>query len=152
MSLEICNGNVKIRFEALNFPRRVTGNYKAVDWSKFEDRWPHLRVFKIPNPASDPIDDLLIGQDQINHYFAKVDVRGRPGEPIARLGLLGWSWDGCPEEKASIKIHRPNLAYTFFRRPHIFDKLNDSMKRSEDFRHPREWRESNDKRGKDSYG
>ena len=44
MSLDSCDGNVKTTFEALTCPRRVTGSYKAVDWSKFQDRWPHLRV------------------------------------------------------------------------------------------------------------
>ena len=82
---------------------------------------------------TDPIVDLLIGQDQIDLHFAKVDVRGKPGEPIARLGPLGWSCVGCPEGNASTKIHRTNLACTFFSRPHIFDELNDSMKRFWEF-------------------
>ena len=90
MTLESCDGNVKTTFEALTCPRRVTGSYKAVDWSKFQDRWPLLRVCKFPEAAPDPIVDLLIGQDQIDLHFAKVDVRGKPGER-----LQGWDlWGG----------------------------------------------------------
>ena len=133
ISLESCDGNVKTTFEALTCPRRVTGSYKAVDGSKFQDRCPHLRVCKFPEASPDPIVDLLIGQDQIDLHFAKVDVRGKPKEPIARLGPLGWSCVGCPEGNASTKIHRTNLACTFFSRPHIFDELNDSMKRFWEF-------------------
>ena len=132
-SLESCDGNVKTTFEALTCPRRVTGSYKAVDGSKFQDRCPHLRVCKFPEAAPDPIVDLLIGQDQIDLHFAKVDVRGKPEEPIARLAPLQWSCVGCPEGNASTKIHRTNLACTFFSRPHIFDELNDSMKRFWEF-------------------
>ena len=106
MTLESCDGNVKTTFEALTCPRRVTGSYKAVDWSKCQDRWPHLRVCKFPEAAPDPIVDLLIGQDQIDLHFAKVDVRGKPGEPIARLGPLGWSCVGCPEGNDSTQIQR----------------------------------------------
>lgn len=94
VSPESCDGNVKTTFEALTCPRRLTGSYKAVDWSKFQDRWPNLRVCKFTEPASDPVFDLLIGQDQIDLHFTKVDVRGKPGEPIARLGPLGWSCVG----------------------------------------------------------
>ena len=129
MTLESCDGNVRIPFKALTCPRRVTGNYKSVVWSKFQDRWPHLRVCKFPEPPADPIVDVLIGQDQIDLHYSKCDVRGNPGEPIARLGPLGWSCVGPPQGRAVIRSHRTNLACTFFTRPHIFDEINDSLKR-----------------------
>ena len=91
MTLESCDGNVRLPFKALTCPRRVTGNYNAVVWSKFQDRWPHLRVCKFPEPPAEPIVDVLIGQDQIDLHYSKCDVRGNLGEPIARLGHLGWS-------------------------------------------------------------
>ena len=79
MTLESCDGNVRLPFKALTCPRRVTGSYKAVDWSKFQDRWPHLRVCKFPEPPADPIVDVLIGQDHIDLHFSKCDVRGNSG-------------------------------------------------------------------------
>ena len=129
MTLESCDGNVRLPFKALTCLRRVTGNYKAVDWSKFQDRWPHLRVCKFPEPPADPIVDVLIGQDHIDLHFSKCDVRGNSGEPIARLGPLGWSCVGPPEGKTIIGNNRTNLACTFFTRPHIFSEINDSLKR-----------------------
>ena len=44
MTLESCDGNVRLPFKALTCPRRVTGSYKAVDWSMFQDRWPNLQI------------------------------------------------------------------------------------------------------------
>ena len=129
MTLESCDGNVRLPFKALTCPRRGTGNYKAVDWSKFQDRWPHLRVCKFPEPPADPIVDVLIGQDHVDLHFSKCDVRGNSGEPIARLGPLGWSCVGPPEGKTIIGNNRTNLACTFFTRPHIFSEINDSLKR-----------------------
>ena len=127
--LESCDGNVKVPFKALTCPRRVTGSYKIVDWQKYQDRWPHLSVCKFSDPAADPIVDVLIGQDQIDLHFSKCDVRGNPGEPIARLGPLGWSCVGHPEKRTTARNPRTNLACTFFCRPQVFDEINDSLKR-----------------------
>ena len=54
-TLESCDGNVKIPFQALTCPRRVTGTYKIVDWQRYQGRWPHLSVCKFPDPAADPV-------------------------------------------------------------------------------------------------
>ena len=115
MTLENCDGNVRLSFKALTCPRHVTGNYKAVVWSKFQDGWPH---------PIDLIVDMLIGQDQIDLHYSKCDIRGNPGVPIARL--RSWSCVGPPHGRAVI---RTNVACTFFTRPHIFDEINDSLKR-----------------------
>ena len=127
--LESCDGKVKIPFKALNCPRRVTGSYKIVDWQKYQDRWPHVSVCKFSDPAADPIVDVLIGQDQIDLNFSKCDVRGNPGEPIARLGPLGWSCVGHPEKRTTARNPRTSLACIFFCRPQVFDEINDSLKR-----------------------
>ena len=129
LTLESCDGNVKIPFQALTCPRRVTGTYKIVDWQKYQSRWPHLSVCKFPDPAADPMVDLLIGQDQIDLHFSKCDVKGDPGEPVARLGPLGWSCIGHPDRRTIAKEIQTNLAYTLFCRPRVFDEINDSLKR-----------------------
>ena len=101
--LESCDGNVKVPFKALTCPHRVTGSYKIVDWQKYQDRWPHLSVCKFSDPAADLIVDVLIGQDQIDLHFSKCDVRGHPGEPIARLRPSGWSCVGHPEKRTMLE-------------------------------------------------
>ena len=129
LTLESCDGNVMIPFQALTCPRRVTGTYKIVDWQKYQSRWPHLSVCKFPDPAADPMVDLLIGQDQIDLHFSKCDVKGDPGEPVARLGPLGWSCISHPDRRTIAKEIQTNLAYTLFCRPRVFDEINDSLKR-----------------------
>ena len=129
MTLESCDGNVRLPFMALTCPCRVTGNYKTVDRSKFQGRWPHLLVCKLPEPSADPIVDVLIGQDHIDLHFSKCDGRGNSGEPIARLGPLGWSCVGPSEGKTINGNNRMNLACTFFTRPHMFSEIKDSLKR-----------------------
>ena len=119
---------MKIPFQALTCPRRVTGTYKIVDWQRYQSRWPHLSVCKFPDPAADPVADLLIGQDQIDLHFFKCDVKGDPGEPVARLGPLGWSCIGHPDRRTTAKEIQTNLAYTLFCRPRVFDEINDSLK------------------------
>ena len=72
---------------------------------------------------------MYIGQDQLDLHYSKCDVIGNPGEPIARLGPLGWSCVGPPPGRTVIRSRRTNLACTFFTRPHIFDEIIDSLKR-----------------------
>ena len=47
-----------------------------------------------------PIVDLLIGVDQADLLYSLEDVRGKAGEPIARLTPLGWTCIGKPELQA----------------------------------------------------
>ena len=42
LTLEACDGNVKIPFQALTFPCRLTGTYKIVDWRRYQRRWPQI--------------------------------------------------------------------------------------------------------------
>ena len=129
LTLESCDGNVKIPFQALTCPRRVTGTYKIVDWQRYQSKWPHLSVCKLSDPAADPMVNLLIGQDQIDLHFSKCDVKGDPGKPVARLGPLGWSCIGHPDRITIAKEIETNLAYTVFCRPRVFDEINNSLKR-----------------------
>ena len=98
-TLESFDGSVKLHFKALTCPHRVTGGYKIIDWQKYQSQWPHLIVCKFPDPAADPLVDVLIGQDQIDLHFSRCDVRGNSDEPIARLGPLGWSYVGHSDRK-----------------------------------------------------
>lgn len=65
----------------------------------------------------------------IDLHFSRCDVKGNPGEPIARLGPLGWSCVGHPDRKSIAGDPQRNLAYTLFCRPQVFDEINDSLKR-----------------------
>ena len=83
-----------------------------------------------PETAFDPVVDVLIDQDHIDLHYSRCDVKGKPGEPIARLGPLGWSCIGYPERKVERgEVVRTNFAYTFFTRPRVFDEINNSLRR-----------------------
>ena len=89
---------------------RVTGNLKVIDWNKEKPDWSHLRRFKFPKLGKRPIVDMLIGSDQADMHFSIQDVKGNPGEPIARLTPLGWTCIGSPYADAT----RAQSHYTFF--------------------------------------
>ncbi|CAG2211582.1 unnamed protein product [Mytilus edulis] len=47
---------------------------------------------KVPRPTV----DMLIGLDYPDLHYSYRDIRGKPGEPIARLTPLGWTCIGDP--------------------------------------------------------
>ena len=79
---------------------RVTGTMQVVDWNLYKAKWKHLKGIKFPQVGPRPIVDLLIRVDQADLSYSIEDVRGGPGEPIARLTTLGWTCIGNPELQA----------------------------------------------------
>ena len=58
-----------------------------------------------PEAVADSIVDALIGQDHIDLHYSRCDVKGQLGEPIARLGPLGWTCISHPETKAAFGVY-----------------------------------------------
>ena len=56
-----------------------------------------------------PIVDLLIGADQADLLYSLEDVRGKPGEPIARPTPLRWTCIGNPK----VPAERTQTNFTF---------------------------------------
>ena len=54
----------------------------------------------------------MIGIDNSELHYFHVDLRGKNGGPIARLGTLGWSCIGTPEENDSVRARYPYLVHT----------------------------------------
>ena len=132
VTLESTDGNHSILFSAYTCPRQITGKYRVVDWDHYQSSWPHLQVCKFPTVPDDPIVDVLIGQDHIDLHHSQCDVKGAPGEPIARLGPLGWSCIGSPmknDQERTPGTIRSHYAYTFFTKPKVFEEINHSLKR-----------------------
>ena len=126
--LESTDGNVKVPFKAFTCPRQITGSYNVVDWERRQQCWPYLHVFIFSGGYSRSISGCLNGQDQVELHYARCDVKA--GEPIARLGPLGWSCIGNPEKRSSASGQlRTNLVYTFFAKPRPLEDLNQSLKR-----------------------
>ncbi len=50
-----------------------------------------MKEIQFPDPGNRPIMDLLIGVDYAELHYSFKDVRGQPGEPVARLTPLEWT-------------------------------------------------------------
>ena len=94
IEIESVNGQFKKEIEVKTCPRNVTGSYQVENWRASQDKWPHLVECDFPSPAKDGLVDLLIGVDNADLHYSFVDVRRRVGEPVARLGPLGWTCIG----------------------------------------------------------
>ena len=97
IEIESVNGQFIKKIEVKTCPRNVTGGYQVEDWRASQNKWPHLAEYEFPSPAKDGRVDLLIGVDNADLHYSFVDVRGRVGEPVARLGPLGWTCIGRPD-------------------------------------------------------
>ena len=93
VELESLDGSVSKTVSAFT-TERVTGNLEAIDWRKHANKWPHLRGIQFPKPGPHPLVDILIGVDHVDLHYSFKDVKGRPGEPVARLTPLGWTCVG----------------------------------------------------------
>ena len=106
-------GNVRTRINACTVDR-VTGNMPVIEWNKYKNRWPHLRNIDFPTLATRPIVDMLLGLDCADLIYAIQEVRGKPGEPIARLTPLGWTCIGNISSEHQEVCHANFAAYTYF--------------------------------------
>ena len=97
--LESANGEFKTKLTAYT-TERVTGNVKIVNWKICANRWEHLKDIEFPDVGKKPFVDMLIGIDHADLHFSLKEVRGKKGEPIARLTPLGWTCIGNSEDEA----------------------------------------------------
>lgn len=93
VELESLDGTVKTTINAFT-AEGVTGNMKVIDWGKYAAKCTHLKGIQFPNPGIRPIVDLLIGVNYAELHYSFKDVRGQPGEAVARLTPLGWTCTG----------------------------------------------------------
>ena len=100
---------------------RVTGNMPVVDWNKFKTQWAHLQNIDFPYSPSRPVVNMLIGLDCADLLYAMQEVRGRPGELIARLTPLGWTCVGNPDSNRQEVIHT-NFVTHIFRKRYVEDR------------------------------
>ena len=110
--IESLDGRINMNITAFT-ANRVTGNMKAVNWARYTKNWNHLKDIKFRYLGPRRIVDILIGIDCADLHYSIKDVRGKPGEPVARLTLLGWTCIGhpslCPEQN-----YRTNFICTYF--------------------------------------
>ena len=88
VELESLDGNVR-RTVSVFATEKVTGNLEAIDWEKYASKWPHLKDIKFRKPGPHHLVYILIGIDQVDLPYSFKDIKGKPGEPVARLTSLG---------------------------------------------------------------
>ena len=113
VTIESVDGQFRKSIDVKTCPRKVTGSYK--DWRESKKSWNHLNECNFPEPAGDRYVDLLIGVDNPELHFSRVDIRGESGGPVARLGLLGWTCIGSPDH-GDTSASRSHIVRTLFSR------------------------------------
>ena len=126
--LESLCGNVRTNVTAFTADQ-VTGDMEAVNWNKYKRNWPHLKNIDFPYTTMRPRVDVLIGLDCADLHHAVEEVRGRPGEPIARLTPLGWTCIGTPGSNEQPKL-QTRFSSTFFVHDQTeLEKMNMNLKK-----------------------
>ena len=75
--------------------------------------WPHLKNLPFHKLGPTSTVDVLIGLDCADLHFSFKDVRGKPGQPVARLTPLGCTCIGAMERQSQESI-RTNFVKTYF--------------------------------------
>ena len=103
IEIESVDGRFSKEISIKTCTQKVTGNYRVVNCSEYQNKWPHLTQCSFAKPANDGVGDLLIEIDNSELHYSHVDLRGKISGPIAQLGPLGWSCIGAPEENDSMR-------------------------------------------------
>ena len=91
----------------------------------------YLKECDFPEPAGDRYVGLLIGVDNPELHYSRVDIHGEAGEPVARLGLLGWTCTGS-QDCGNATASRSHVVRTLLSRDSSSTPccdINESIKR-----------------------
>ena len=91
IEIESVDGKFSKEISVKTCPHKVTANYRVVNSTEYQKKWPHLTQCSFAKPANNGFVDLLIGVDKAELQYSHVDLRGKNGGPIARLRPLGWT-------------------------------------------------------------
>ena len=90
VELKSVTNNVSMKVSAYT-ANRVTGNMPVVDLNRYKRQCPHLKNIDFPRTVTRPVVEVLIGLDFADLHYALEEVRGKQGDPVARLTPLGWT-------------------------------------------------------------
>ena len=112
VEFQLCShdGTTQVCMSADTVPS-VTGTMKPANWQKRRKQWAHLQNVDFLKPGPRPVIDLLIGLDYSDLHYSIHDVKGEPGEPIARLTPLGWTCVGTATHQESAQ-ESSNMSYS----------------------------------------
>ena len=125
--LESLDGKSSYKITAFT-TKRVTGNMDVVDWNSCAKEWSHLKGLPFPKMGPRPIVDILIGLDCADLHYSYRDIRGKPGQPIARLTPLGWTCVGALSNLPQSRLST-HFARTYFTSDQIGEESVDVVLR-----------------------
>lgn len=85
----------------------------------------HLKEINFPKLGPKPKIDMLIGLDYSDLHYSYRDIRGKPGEPVARLTPLGWTCICNPESDQN----QTHFNHTYLVRQNIGSEVDTMLKR-----------------------
>ena len=130
VSFELLSVDRKVNMNVVAYTaNRVTGDMPVIHWNEYSSKWPYLRKIDFPFPAKKPIVDVLLGLDCLDLHCATEEVRGRPGEPVARLTPLGWTCIGNPYASETPRLQTHFACTYFFQGQSEIEALNSNLKR-----------------------
>ena len=103
IEIESADGQFSKEISVKTCPQKVIVNYRVVNWTEHQSKWPHLTQCSFAEPANNGLVDHLVGIDNTELHYSHVDLRGKSGGPIARLGPLEWSCIGAPDENEAAR-------------------------------------------------
>ena len=115
--IESADGQCSKEISVKTCPQKVTVNYRVVNWTEHQSKWPHLTQCSFAEPANNGLVDLLVGIDNAELHYSHIDLRGKSGGPIARLGPLGWSCIGAPDENEAARTRSHVIRALFTKEP-----------------------------------
>lgn len=89
IEIESVDGQFSKEIDVKTCPQKVTGNYRVVNWTEHQSKWPQLTQCSFAKPANNGLVDLLVGIDNDELHYSHVDLRGKIGGSIVRLGPHG---------------------------------------------------------------
>ena len=96
-------------------PKRVTGNYKVENCKQSKNTLSHLKECNFAESAQEGLVDLLIGVDNAELHYSRAVVRGEEGDPVTRLGPLGWTCICSPagkKQRTGARSHIKRFLFT----------------------------------------
>ncbi|PIK47573.1 hypothetical protein BSL78_15560 [Apostichopus japonicus] len=91
--------------------KNVCGKLKPIDWCRVSRDWDHLKDIEFPKfLGSRNKVDILIGLDHAGLHESIHEVKGRSGEPIARLTPLGYTCVGPVAPAARRAFHTRSVS------------------------------------------
>ena len=129
VSFELLSVDRKVNINVTAYTaNRMTGDMPVIHWNEYSSKWPYLRKIDFPVPFKKPIVDVLIGLDCLELHCLSKEVRGRPGEPVARLTPDGWTCIGNPVASETPRLQTHFACTYFVRGQSETEELNSSLK------------------------